>query len=89
MIAGNDVRLAPVMISHGGLTVTIRPPAIAQQPAQPQAQGSVVVLDQRTGNSVQDLASALNALQVTPRDLISIFQALKAHGALKADLIII
>jgi len=86
VIAGQDVKLAPVLISHGGLTVAIRPPEGA--PLAP-VEGSVVILDHRTGNSVQDLAAALNALQVTPRDLIAIFQALKAHGALKADLIII
>ncbi|MFC1556557.1 flagellar basal body P-ring protein FlgI [candidate division KSB1 bacterium] len=88
VIAGQDVRLDPVMISHGGLTIAIQPPAGAPAGA-PATQAAVVVLDARTGNSVQDLAAALNALQVTPRDLISIFQALKAHGSLKADLEII
>jgi len=88
VIAGQDVKLSPVLISHGGLTVAIRPPEGAPAQQAP-GQGAVVMLDQRTGNSVQDLAAALNAMQVTPRDLIAIFQALKAHGSLKADLIII
>jgi flagellar P-ring protein precursor FlgI len=38
---------------------------------------------------VQDVARALNALRVSPRDIIAIFQALKEAGALKAELIII
>ena len=38
--------------------------------------------------TVQDIASALNSLKVKPRDIIAIFQALKAAGALKAELVI-
>ena len=40
-------------------------------------------------SSVTDVAKALNALKVTPRDIIAIFQALKQAGALKAELIIL
>ena len=39
-------------------------------------------------NSIGDLAKALNAMGVSPRDLASIFQALKTAGALNADIII-
>lgn len=88
VIAGKNVKLSEVMISHGGLTVAIRPAGGALA-GQPVVNGAVVVLDSRTGSSVQDLADALNAMQVTPRDLIAIFQALKAQGALKAVLEII
>jgi len=87
VIAGKDVKLSEVLISHGDLTIAIQPAAGA--PAQQAAQGAVVVLDSRAGSSVQNLADALNALQVTPRELIAIFQALKAQGALNADLEII
>ena len=83
VVAGANVTLLPVMISHGDLTIQIRPPPGA--PAPPP--GSVIILDEKTGSTVADLAGALNALQVTPRDLISIFQALKASGSLKATLI--
>ena len=39
--------------------------------------------------TVQDVAKTLNALKVTPRDIIAIFQALKRSGALNAELVII
>jgi flagellar P-ring protein precursor FlgI len=45
-----------------------------------------MVLDEPA--NVSDLANALNALKVTPRDIISIFQALKQAGALQAELVI-
>ncbi len=41
------------------------------------------------GVSIGDVASALNAIGATPRDLIAIFQAIKAAGALYADLVIL
>ncbi|MCU0614210.1 MAG: flagellar basal body P-ring protein FlgI, partial [Desulfobacterales bacterium] len=41
------------------------------------------------GISVGDLAGALNAIGVTPRDVIAIFQAIKAAGALQAELVIL
>ncbi len=49
--------------------------------------GNLVVLEQ--GVSIGDVASALNAIGATPRDLIAIFQAIKAAGALYADLVIL
>lgn len=49
-------------------------------------QNAVMVLDEPA--NVSDLANALNALKVTPRDIISIFQALKQAGALQAELVI-
>jgi flagellar P-ring protein precursor FlgI len=84
VIAGGNVKISPVLISHGDLTIQIRPPA--GQAAQAAQQGRVVYFDEKTGSSVEDLAAALNALQVTPRDLITIFENLKAQGALKAVL---
>jgi flagellar P-ring protein precursor FlgI len=44
--------------------------------------------DPTGGANVQDLANALNILKVSPRDLISIFQALKECGSLQGELII-
>ena len=88
VVAGNDVKLSPVLISHGDLTIQIRPPvgAPAQPPGQAAQTGSVAYIDKSAGNSVADLAAALNAINVTPRDLIGIFQALKTNGSLKATL---
>ena len=50
-------------------------------------EGSLVVLDM--GVSVNEIARALNAIGATPRDLIAIFQAIKAAGALQGELIIL
>ena len=42
----------------------------------------------KEGVSIKDVANALNAIGVTPRDMISIFQAMKRADALKADLVL-
>lgn len=93
VIIGGDVRIAPVAISHGDLSIQIQAaPAAAPAPgAVPQApqQKRVVVLGETEGNSVQNLAEALNALNVSPKDVIAIFQALKQAGALQAELVVL
>lgn len=102
IVAGGDVVIDDVMISHGSIQVRTQntplvsqPPAlsggttiltnvqetgISEQPAQ------TIVLEPQT--SVQDLAIALNTLGLTPRDIISIFQALNRAGALRGKLIV-
>ncbi|RKY87060.1 flagellar biosynthesis protein FlgA [candidate division KSB1 bacterium] len=87
VVVGNDVRLSTVAISHGDLSIQIRPsPAVQQPPGAPATrEGRVVVLDEERTGTVGDLAEALNVLGVKPRDLVSIFQALKAAGSLKAE----
>lgn len=102
VVAGSNVRISAVTITHGNLTLTIRSYPIIAQPG-PFSQGSAVVLnnltpfaDEETGNivaidgaaTVQDIAAALNQLKVVPRDIIAIFQALKEAGALTAELVI-
>ncbi len=52
-----------------------------------EEKGNLVVMEQ--GVSIGDVAAALNAIGATPRDLIAIFQAIKAAGALYADLVIL
>ena len=49
-----------------------------------EEEGGLMVMEE--GVSIGDVASALNAIGATPRDLISIFQAIKAAGALHAEL---
>jgi flagellar P-ring protein precursor FlgI len=103
VIAGGAVQILPVAISHGGLTVRVRTRQIVSQPAPFSEQGRTVVVPEsdvaveetrasvhffQQAATIQELASALNTLGVTPRDLIAIFQALKEAGALKAELII-
>ncbi len=103
VVVGKDVRLEEAAVSHGNLTIQVRAiPVISQPPAFSQgktvvvpqtmttvtenARGSVMVMEGTA--TVSDLAQALNALKVTPRDMIAIFQALKQAGALRADLVI-
>jgi flagellar P-ring protein precursor FlgI len=104
VIIGADVTISPVSISHGNLSISIETQFSVSQPA-PLAQGgqTVVVPEQRVtaqeqksnfvtlgrGATVEDLIRALNALGVTPRDTIAILEALKAAGALQAELEII
>ncbi len=100
IVAGQNVTISSVAIAHGNLTVQIRSEPVISQPA-PFSEGEtiqtershVTVNQESTGlipltesANVGDLARALNALGVTPRDMIAIFQALKEAGALRAEL---
>lgn len=103
IIMGSDVRIATVAIAHGNLSIIIKESPYVSQPL-PYTRGETVVtpdtrINVREGDSrlilmesgvtINDVVKALNALGVTPRDLIAIFQAIKAAGALHADLEII
>jgi flagellar P-ring protein precursor FlgI len=102
VVVGQNVSVLPVAISHGNLNIEIQAIPVISQPA-PFSQGQTVVTQAATAQvdqeessmvaiggaaTVQDIASALNSLKVKPRDIIAIFQALKAAGALKAELVI-
>lgn len=104
VVVGEAVKIAPVAIAHGNLTVEIKteyqvsqPPPLAARGAETAvvAQKDVSVKEQKaslvevSGVTLSEVVQALNALGVTPRDLISILQALKASGALRAELEII
>jgi flagellar P-ring protein precursor FlgI len=104
VIIGENVRVSPVAIAHGNLSVEIKEKKDVSQPAPFAERGRTVVTkdssvnvteEQRrlllveSGASLGDLVSALNAIGVSPRDLITVFQAIKAAGALQADLEII
>lgn len=104
VIMGENVRIATVAIAHGNLSVEIKQSFDVSQPMPFSNRGQTVVTpDAQTtvkegraplqvleaGVSIGEVVRALNALGVTPRDLISILQALKAAGALQADLEII
>lgn len=104
VVVGDTVKIAPVAVSHGALTVEIKTDYQVSQPAPlaPKTaetvvtpQKEVTVKEQRaslaevSGVTLSEIVRALNALGVTPRDLISILQALRAAGALRAELEII
>ena len=101
VVMGSDVRISQVAIAQGNLTITVTETPRVSQPA-PFSQGTTQVVPQSTvkvdeargkklllvggGASLQSLVTGLNALGVTPRDMISILQAIKASGALQADI---
>jgi len=101
---GESVRIAPVAIAHGSLTIEIRTQNLVSQPSSfaPDQAATVVAqqkdvsvveqkasLSQISGVTLGEIVKALNALGVTPRDLVSILQALKSSGALRAQMEII
>ncbi|HSQ74159.1 MAG TPA: flagellar basal body P-ring protein FlgI [Bacteroidota bacterium] len=103
IVVGGAVSIMPAAISHGGLNIEIESTPVISQPT-PFSQGQTVstqltavyasedsatVMAFDGAATVQDVAKTLNALKVTPRDIIAIFQALKRSGALNAELVII
>ena len=102
IVATAPVSLSHVAISHGSLTITIaNTPTVSQPGALSGGQTAITNTTQTDiketkghftmipeAPSVEKLASALNSLGVSTRDMMSIFQTLKTAGALQADLII-
>jgi flagellar P-ring protein precursor FlgI len=104
IVMGADVRISTVAIAQGNLTIRVTETPEVSQPA-PFSKGKTTVvprtaiqIDDGKGNkmavldsgvSLQKLVDGLNALGVGPRDIISILQAIKAAGALQADIEII
>ncbi len=104
IVIGYNVRISPVAIAHGSLAIEIREQPGVSQPGPFAPEGAQTIVVPRTGIEVSEekarllevsgitlgeVVKGLNALGVTPRDLISILQALKASGALSAELEII
>jgi flagellar P-ring protein FlgI len=104
IVMGEKVRMSTVAVSHGNLTIFIKETPEVSQPAPfsntgttttvprtsikiNEGSGSLAVVD--AGANIGDVVRGLNALGVTPRDLIGILQAIKAAGALNSELIII
>lgn len=98
IVLGREVRIAPVAIMHGSLTVEISTAYEVSQPA-PLSGGTTTVTPRsdvgvkeekarnlvlKEGASVDELVRALGSIGVTPRDVIAILQNLKAAGALEA-----
>jgi flagellar P-ring protein precursor FlgI len=103
VVLGQDVRIDAVAIAHGNLRLVVRSTTQITRDAQfgkdelthtttittdnADKKGNLIVLPD--GASLIDVVTAINAVGATPRDLISILQAVKAAGALHADLEII
>jgi len=102
VVLGSQLRIATVAIAHGNLTIQIREEKQVSQPPPFAPRGSQTVVVPKSevtvkeekaqlalvpeGASIGDVVQGLNALGVTPRDLISILQAIRQAGALMADL---
>lgn len=100
IVVGGDVRIQPCHVAHGGLTIQISTTPVVSQPL-PFSDGFTVeaeetqveVLEQEAalmelqGVDAAEVAEGLNKLKVTPRDMISIFQALRQAGVLEAELV--
>ena len=102
IVMGENVRINPVAVAQGNLTIRITEQAQVSQP-QPFANVGTTQVVPRTeiaidegaenrltivdgGVTLQDLVNGLNALGIGPRDLITILQAIKSAGALNADI---
>lgn len=102
IVMGSDVRISTVAIAQGNLTIQITEAPQVSQPNPFAEQGETVVVprtdiavnqgDQvklavmESGVTLQDLVTGLNKLGVGPRDIITILQAIKAAGALQAEI---
>lgn len=104
VVMGHNVRISTVAVSHGNLTVMIEPREYLVPREEEEENDEplydimrdteVTVLEDPAslaliqGPTISDLVRALNAVGTTPRDLIAIIQAIKAQGALHAELVI-
>ncbi|MDP1921592.1 MAG: flagellar basal body P-ring protein FlgI [Myxococcales bacterium] len=101
VVLGETVRLRPAAVAHGGLRVSIQTSFGVSQPGAFASGGQTVVAPSQQADAteeqksavkmpkastVDELVAALNAIGAPPRDLIAILQALKAAGALDADI---
>ena len=103
IVAGQHVTIEPVAVAHGTITVNIQSMPVISQP-EPFSAGETVISQESRINVrdekarvvhlqesvyLSDVATALNRIGATPRDIIAIFQALKQAGALRSELVIL
>lgn len=103
IVMGADVRISTVAIAQGNLTISVTEKPQVSQPNPFSEQGETIVVprtelsvdqskdakltEMETGVTLQDLVTGLNKLGVSPRDIITIMQAVKAAGALQAEIV--
>ncbi|MBX3209336.1 MAG: flagellar basal body P-ring protein FlgI [Labilithrix sp.] len=103
IVAGGDVRLSPAAVVHGNLTIVVKEAAVASQPVAPFGTGSTAVLQRsdvkaedakttvgymKEAPTLADVAQALGALGLSPRELAGVLQALRGANVLEAELVI-
>jgi flagellar P-ring protein precursor FlgI len=100
---GRDVRISQVAVSQGNLTLTVEESPLVVQP-NPFSDGDTIVVPRSTasideqpgialaevpsGTSLSEVIAGLNALGVSPRDMIDILTSIKAAGALHAEFVV-
>jgi flagellar P-ring protein precursor FlgI len=104
IVMGKQVKISPVVVLHGNLTVEIETGFVVSQPAPLSPQGQTTVVPETSvgireeqarnivlpeGATVEQLVRALMAIGSTPRDIIAILQNIRASGSLEADLEVI
>lgn len=103
IVMGSDVRISRVAVSQGNLTLRIQEAPIVAQP-NPFSNGETIVVPRtragieeepgiglaeiKGGTSLSEVIAGLNALGVSPRDMIDILKSIKAAGALHADFVV-
>lgn len=103
VVMGEDVRVSRVAVSQGNLTLRVQEAPLVVQP-NPFAEGETVVVPRTqaaieeepgtglaevpTGTTLTDVVAGLNALGVSPRDMIDILKSIKAAGALHAEFVV-
>ena len=104
IVVGAGVRISAAAVAHGNLSVRISTKLEASQPGPLSRVGETVVVPNtqvdvregtarlvalEEGTTLEAVVRALNTLGATPRDIIAIMQALKAAGALRAEIVIL
>jgi flagellar P-ring protein FlgI len=104
VVVGGHVRLGPAAVAHGNLSVMISTKVEVSQPSPLARTGDTQVIANETvkvketsnqlvtleeGTTLDAVVRGLNALGASPRDIIAIMQALKAAGALRAEIVIL
>jgi flagellar P-ring protein precursor FlgI len=105
VVISNMVRVTPAAVAHGSLVVTITEDELVSQPFAPFSQGATTEVVQDTqidieqeqshmfvfepGVDLNDIVRAVNEVGAAPGDLVAILEALKAAGALRAELLVI
>jgi len=101
IVIGNDVRIAPVAISHGGITVKITEADEASQPNS-RSNGQTAIIPRSSvtvseaggnvaplqGTSLQSIVSGLNRMGLKPNGIIAVLQSIHAAGAMNAEFVV-
>jgi flagellar P-ring protein FlgI len=104
IVMGGDVKLSPVSVLHGDLTVEVTTTFVVSQPMPFSKQGTTEVVPEvdlrahdkpvrsfqlKEGASVEELINGLHAMGASARDIVAILQTIKAAGGLQAELEVI